>query len=198
MNPGRDLYFSVDVETDGPIPGIYSMLSFGIAAAATFDGSDLVALNPEASTFYRELKPISEVFDRDAVAATGIDREAITRTGSDPAIALRDAVNWIGDTTAALPGEANPVFVAYPLGFDWMFFHWYAIRYVGRSPFGHNAALDIKTLYAAHANATITSSTRSQMPSSMLPTRPVTHNALDDAIAQAELFVNAFRWNNTQ
>lgn len=28
-----DLYFSADVETDGPIPGPYSMLSFGIVFA---------------------------------------------------------------------------------------------------------------------------------------------------------------------
>ena len=33
-----DIYISADVEADGPIPGRYSMLSFGLAVAATFDG----------------------------------------------------------------------------------------------------------------------------------------------------------------
>jgi len=34
-----DVYFSADVETDGPIPGPYSMLSFALVYAGTFDGS---------------------------------------------------------------------------------------------------------------------------------------------------------------
>ena len=34
-----DVYISADVEADGPIPGPYSMLAFGLAVAATFDGA---------------------------------------------------------------------------------------------------------------------------------------------------------------
>jgi hypothetical protein len=33
-----DIYFSADVETDGPIPGEYSMLSFALVYAGQFDG----------------------------------------------------------------------------------------------------------------------------------------------------------------
>lgn len=33
-----DLYISADVETDGPIPGPYSMLSFGLAVVGSYDG----------------------------------------------------------------------------------------------------------------------------------------------------------------
>jgi hypothetical protein len=33
-----DVYFSADVETDGPIPGPYSMLSFALVYAGRFDG----------------------------------------------------------------------------------------------------------------------------------------------------------------
>ena len=32
-----EIYISTDVETDGPIPGRYSMLAFGLAVAGTFD-----------------------------------------------------------------------------------------------------------------------------------------------------------------
>ena len=52
-----DLYFSADVETDGPIPGPYSMLSFGIAVAGSFDGQTFRRPGRRA-TFYRELRPI--------------------------------------------------------------------------------------------------------------------------------------------
>jgi hypothetical protein len=33
-----DAYFSADVETDGPIPGPFSMLSFALVYAGSFDG----------------------------------------------------------------------------------------------------------------------------------------------------------------
>jgi hypothetical protein len=32
------------------------------------------------------------------------------------------------------------------------------------------------------------------MPASLLPASPHTHNALDDAIEQGELFANVFEW----
>jgi hypothetical protein len=38
-----DVYVSADIEADGPIPGVYSMLALGFAVAATFDG---VAFRP--------------------------------------------------------------------------------------------------------------------------------------------------------
>jgi hypothetical protein len=53
-----DLYFSADIEADGPIPGTYSMLSFGLAVAGRFDGTLFEAYDPTKATFYRELKPL--------------------------------------------------------------------------------------------------------------------------------------------
>jgi hypothetical protein len=37
-----DVYFSADVETDGPIPGPYSILSVAIVYAGSFDGRKFV------------------------------------------------------------------------------------------------------------------------------------------------------------
>src|SRR5579863_3362438 len=156
-----DVYFSADVEADGPIPGPYSMLSFGLAVAATYDGEHFTPFDPERHTFYRELKPISDSFDPASLAVTGLDRDTLTRTGTEPAQAMSDASEWINRTTAALVSEGNPVFVAYPLGFDWMFFHWYLVRFGGHgSPFGVSSCMDTRTLYAARAPATIATSTK--------------------------------------
>ena len=49
----------------------------------------------------------------------------------------RAAAMWISAHAAA----ARPVLVAYPLGFDWMFMHWYFVRFHGSSPFGFSSAL---------------------------------------------------------
>lgn len=46
----EDMYFSVDVETDGPVPGAHSMLSIGVVAL----GRDLRPVG----TFYRRLVPL--------------------------------------------------------------------------------------------------------------------------------------------
>ena len=45
-----DIYFSVDIESDGPIPGSFSMLSFALVAVATFDGEHFVRLDPHADS----------------------------------------------------------------------------------------------------------------------------------------------------
>ena len=50
-----DLYVSVDIEADGPIPGMYSMLAVGMAVAGRFDGHEFTAAKPAEATFYREL-----------------------------------------------------------------------------------------------------------------------------------------------
>ena len=48
--PRPDLYFSVDIEADGPIPGPYSMVSLGACVAGTYDGATFTAHRPGART----------------------------------------------------------------------------------------------------------------------------------------------------
>lgn len=191
--PKRELYISVDVEADGPIPGPYSMLSFGMAACGTSDGRDFTPLDPAESTFYAELKPISDEYVPEALAVSGLDRDLLAAEGREPAEAMNAATAWVTEVTAA--ANASPVLVAYPLGFDWMFLYWYWTRFADTgSPFGHSRHLDLKSLYAAKANAMVTRSTKRQMPPELLSDQPHTHNALDDAIEQAELFQNLTHW----
>ncbi len=193
MSNRRDLYISCDIEADGPIPGPYSMSSLGAAVAGTFDGSVFTAADPDEQTFYRELRPISPDFVPAAAAVAGLDRERLEREGADPAAAMADFARWVEDVAAG----ARPVFVAYPLGFDWMFVYWYLMRFAGRSPFGHSSCLDVKTLYAVKAGVPITGTGKRSMPRHLHSRRRHTHNALDDAAEQADLFANLMRWDGT-
>ena len=187
----REVYVSVDVEADGPIPGPYSMLSFGMAACGGSDEGGFVPADPGERTFYAELKPISDTFDPDALAVSGLDRERLVGEGRDPVEAMTAASAWVRETAVG----ATPIFVAYPLGFDWMWLYWYFMRFSDKgSPFGHSRHLDVKSLYAARSGALVSRSTKSQMPAELLSSRPHTHNALDDAIEQAELFQNLMTW----
>src|SRR6266540_3064661 len=103
-----EIYVSTDVETDGPIPGPHSMLSFGSAAyradktlLGTF-AANLVLLpgaagDPQTMVWW-QARP-------EAWAACRSDLQP-------PETALPRYVAWL----KALPGK--PVFVAYPAGFD--------------------------------------------------------------------------------
>lgn len=184
-----DLYFSADVETDGPIPGPYSMLSFGIAVASSFDGQTF--RRPEyPATFYRELKPISGNWEAKALEVSGLDRERLQAEGHDPAQAMREASAWI----ASVAEGAEPVLVAYPLSFDWTWLYWYFVNFTKHSPFGHSRCFDIKTAYAVKARTCIAGAGRAGLPAHLLPDLPHTHNALDDALEQAEIFARVFEW----
>jgi hypothetical protein len=180
-----DIYISADIESDGPIPGRYSMLSFGLAVAATFDGETFAPRDPAASTFARELRPAATEFVPAALAVSGLDRERLEREGADPAQAMREAGDWVH----AQAGGARPVMVGYPIVFDWMFLHWYYVRFCGSSPFGFSGAIDMKTMYHRRAGVTLDRAGRDDLPPELLPDRPHTHDALADAIEQAEIFI---------
>ncbi|KIF05276.1 exonuclease [Streptomyces sp. RSD-27] len=190
----REFYVSVDVEADGAVPGPFSMSSFGMAVAGVRDGDGFRVLDPAERTFYAELKPISDAFEPEALAVGGLDRELLVREGREPREAMNAAARWIAGVAEEL--GAGPVFVAYPLGYDWMWIYWYFMRFAdGGSPFGHSRCLDLKSLYAAKADVRIGESTKRLMPGHLLSDRPHTHNALDDAIEQGELFQNLMRWD---
>lgn len=190
--PSPDLYISVDIEADGPIPGPYSMLSFGLAIAGTFDGDEYRPAVPEEQTFYRELRPISPQFDPEALAVSGLDRKRLSEKGANPVDAMTAAATWV----RSVRQRRRPVLVGYPLVFDWLFLYWYFERFCASgSPFGFSAAIDMKTMYAIKAHTTISRATKSQMPPEVLSNRAHTHNALDDAIEQADMFNRLWTWD---
>lgn len=186
-----DAYFSADVETDGPIPGPFSMLSFALVYAGSFDG--LVFRRPDDynQALYRELKPISENFEPEALRVNGINRPRLLLDGQTPEQAMTEACQWV----KTIAGGAQPVLVAYPLSFDWSWLYWYFMRFSAEgSPFDYSRCFDIKTALAVKASIPISQAGRSRIDPSLRSTHAHTHHAVDDAIAQAEIFANIFEW----
>jgi len=178
-----ELYFSTDVETDGPIPGPNSMLSFA-SACYTADKKML-------GTFSANLHPLPTATPDPKTLAwwqeQGTAWEAVQKNRRDPAEALPAYVAWIEQLCKQ--HKARPVFVAYPVLFDAMFVYWYTIRFVGQSPFSHSA-LDIKTLAMVLLKKPYRDSVKRNMPSKWFDPVPHTHIALDDALEQGALFCN--------
>lgn len=175
----QEIYVSTDVEADGPIPGPNSMLSFG-SAAFTAEGV-LV------STFTANLELLEGASgDPKTMAWWAKNQPAWAQTRTElmfPKEAMSRYLSWL----KALPGK--PVFVGYPVAYDFMFVYWYLLRFAGESPFSHSA-LDIKTFAMAVLGLPYMESTKPNMPKRWFPTSPHTHVALDDAIEQGQLFCN--------
>jgi DNA polymerase III epsilon subunit-like protein len=187
-----DMYFSADIETDGPIPGPYSMLSFAMVYAGTFDGEVFHRPDKYEKIFYRELCPISREYETEALEINGLDRAQLLLSGIAPSEAMSDAANWIRDVA----GDAKPVLVAYPLSFDWTWLYWYFVRFSkSGSPFSYSSCFDIKTAYSVKAKVPIAEAGRSQLDIMLKSEHRNTHHAVDDAIAQAEVFANVFEWS---
>src|SRR5579859_8175140 len=90
-----DQYFSADVETDGPIPGPFSILSFALVYAGSFDGKTFTRPKDFAQTFYAELRPISEDYEAAALRVNGLDRNRLCKEGRSPESVMTEASQWV-------------------------------------------------------------------------------------------------------
>jgi hypothetical protein len=187
-----DAYFSADVETDGPIPGPFSMLSFAIVYAGSFDGQFFQRPKSYDRAFYKELKPISNKFQEEALKVNGLDRDRLCREGQAPEHVMTEACRWVKDSC----GGANPILVAYLLSFDWSWLYWYFIRFSSEgSPFGYSRCFDIKTALSVKGRIPICRAGRARLDPILGSNRAHTHHAIGDAIEQAEIFANIFEWD---
>ena len=173
-----ELYVAVDVEADGPIPGIYSMLSIGLA----------VVDHPELS-FYTELKPISDEFVPRAVEVSGLDRARLLEEAPTPESAMKEVASWINK----LRKIGRPVFLAAPAVWDGMFVHWYFMRYLGKSPFGATGSgIDLRSYWMGATGCEWVESHKGKIKYALdLRGLEHTHHAGDDARELATVFGKA-------
>lgn len=168
-----EIYVSVDVETSGPNPGPYSLLSIGACL-----------IDDPGRRFYVELQPVTMEAEAEAMAVHRLSLERLAREGLPPAEAMGAFEAWLQQV---VPPGSLPVFVGFNAAFDWMFVADYFHRYLGRNPFGH-AALDIKAFYAGLTGASWRESDWAHAAARYGRRPSLPHNALEDACEQAALF----------
>lgn len=173
MSSARERFISVDVETSGPIPGEFSLLTLG---ACDVDRDEL--------TFSCTLQPLNENADPEAMAATGLSLSELAKTGVAPAMAMGNFAQWL----EALRAKGDKlVFVGFNASFDWSFVNYYFHRFTSDNPFGFSA-LDIKAYYMGSTGCAWGDTRSSLMNKRLQPYRVPNHDALEDALYQAELF----------
>lgn len=153
----------VDVESDGPIPGDYSMICFGAV---------VVEKGALTKTFYGQLRPISERWIPEALAVSGFTREQVMAFPEAKAEMERFRA-WVAEHT-----DGRAMFIADNNGFDWGFINWYFHHFLGANPFGHSSA-NLGSLYKGAVRDTFKTFKH------LRKTRH-THHPVDDAVGNAE------------
>ncbi len=169
----REVYICVDVETAGPVPGQFAMLSIGACLVEDI-----------STTFYLELQPDRLEALPEALAISGLSLEELEQTGVPPHEAMPAFARWL---EGVVPEGKLAVFVALNAPFDWMFVSDYFQRYLGHNPFGHSA-LDIKAFYMGLTGVPWSETSMRHISASFLQEKHLVHNALRDAQDQAEIF----------
>ena len=155
-------YIVVDVESDGPIPGDYSMVCFGA-----------VIVEPGLSrTFYGKLRPVSDRFVPEALAVSGFTREECLEFDS-PKEVMTKFSKWLQSNC-----NGRLMFVSDNNGFDWQFINWYFHHFCGKNPFGFSST-NLGSLYKGLQKDTFVSFKH------LRKTRH-THHPVDDAVGNAE------------
>jgi hypothetical protein len=178
------MYLSIDVETDGPVPGLYSMISLGLAGFTI--QKDLV-WEMEINLF-----PI-EGASRDPNTMIWWEhpdqKEAwahLMKNRQQP----KEAMIQLANDIEKLKLQYRVVTIAWPSCFDWMFIHWYMHKFVGNNPLGRRAKCADTYAWAisrtTHPNVSIAPLLEDWEDNRFTHS----HKALDDAKDQGAKFIN--------
>ncbi len=180
----RATWFCVDIECNGPVPGLYDMVSLGaVVVRAGPDGILHIG-----DTWYAELKPVAPRFDARAAAVHGLDQARLHADGLSRADFCAQLTAWVKAQTA--PGT-EPCFVGHNAPFDWSFVAWTFAAEERPNPFGYKA-LCTKALSTGVLDLHWLDSSKEEL-ARRLPIRPEDksrkHRADYDARYQAEILI---------
>ena len=157
-------YIVVDVEADGDLLGLNSMVCFGA-----------VLIDKEGKldqTFYGKTAPISDYFDPEALAISGFSREEHLKF-DNPLEVMTNFKLWIEEHS-----KGKPILLSDNNGFDASWINWYFIKYLGENPFGWSSRR-IGDMFAGFMN-------NSHYKWKQHRITKHTHNPVDDAKGNAE------------
>lgn len=169
INPSS-LWVMVDVEANGPCPGLYSMTELGV-----------IVVEPNLDrTFYAQLRPLDD---------SGVQPEALASIGRTMGQTMayppaEEGMTAFGEwlTEISQPGPVGRplrlMFVSDNNGFDWGYVNYYCWRFLGKNPFGHSST-NLGSLWKGYRRDFYSSF-------KFLRRTKHTHHPVDDARGNAE------------
>jgi hypothetical protein len=140
-------WIMVDVESDGPCPGLYSMVSLG---AVVIDAERKLD-----QTFYGQFEPISDKWVPEALAVSGHTREECLAF-PNPDDEMQRFDDWVREVCGTRKGRngkeiPDARFISDNNGFDWQWVNYYFHACVGDNPFGFSST-NLGSLYKGRVN----------------------------------------------
>lgn len=160
------MWIMVDVESDGPMPGDYSMISLGAV---------VVERNP-ADTFLMNIKPISDKWLPEALAISGYTR-AQTLNFKDPLSSMGLFNIWLNDLIKKKK-DNRLMLISDNNGYDAAFINFYFWKFLNKNPFGHSST-NLGSLYKGCVKSMYKNFKH-------LRRTKHTHNPIDDAMGNVE------------
>ena len=186
MSQNNEIFISVDCEADGPIPGPYSMLSFA-AVAINKEGTQLGTFEVNLT----ELEGASQDPDTMEFWAKNPEAwEACRQNLQHPSIAMKDFRQW-------LERFHKPIMIEYPGGFDLMFLHWYMMKFTGNNPMSFTS-IGMRAYAMGALACDFRDTYKKSLPRAWMSKKRHSHIALDDALGQADLFINMSKANRAR
>lgn len=182
----NEFFISVDMEADGPCPGVNSMLQLG---AVFYDET-----GKELDEYIENISPIDGGIQNLDTMNWWAEQEAknpglwasMTTNQVTPKLAMERFQSKVQKWGGAL--RCSPLVVAYPAGYDFSWLYFYLCKFMGKSCVGFSA-LDMKTMAMCLLNKTYHDSAKRRFPRNWFdPKLKHTHNALDDARGQGYNF----------
>lgn len=167
--------YVLDVESDGPCPGKFSMVCFG-----------LVKVSDLSKSFYGRTAPISGSFEKAALAISGFSREQHL-SFPDPITTMPECAEWVKETNDE---STSPQIISDNIAFDWQWINYYFWTYHGSNPFGFSGRR-IGDIYAG-MKKDASNRTNSEWKRLFRKTKH-THDPVDDAMGNAEAILKFIR-----
>lgn len=177
-----EIYVSIVVETNGPIPGAYSMIELGAVA--------LNKSGEEVSSFDTALTPVpGSNWDSKTMKhwLCNDENKKLLLAMKERAVEPIDAISSFTSWARSLNGP--PVLAAYDSARVWMWIHWYITSYMTKSPFSYTS-LDIKTLASYFMERDFLSFGKGDLPQDWR----VEMDAPDTALTKARKQAHILKW----
>lgn len=183
---GQTVYFCVDLEASGPVPGLFNMVSIGGVEVRPDPATGRMV---RGRSFYYEIVPDFEGYEAGTVEIHKLTREHLEANGLPSKQVMQHIADFVAECVQ--PGE-RPLFVGHNAPFDWMFVAWYFAWAQMKNPFGYNA-LDTKALMMGRHGLPWRQCNKERLaelhPQLTPPEPDLVHNALADAEFQADILI---------
>jgi len=183
-----EIFISADIEADGKLVAVNSMLSLGSVAFTV----DLAGYH-QISTFEENLLELpGAIRDVDVMEwwkGFPDSWKRIRENAEDPAIVMKRYLTWIKSL------NSKCALVADPAAYDFMWIYWYLLRFTGERPFGWSALCARTYAMCMLKEEGWVHFSKKSIPARFKSDHPHDHTPLNDSIQQGQEFAAMYREN---